>query len=203
MSIRTNAISFACVVLLFAGAACGGDDSEGGDTNAGSGGAGGEGGQGGTAGSAGDDAGVTGGMGGAGGAGAGGTGGTSGTGAGAGGTGTGPLTVMCGSETCSVNSLAESFGIAPCCTPDNTCGGLGGMCLPLGQQGAPDESCPSVASAGGFTLSGCCRPDGQCGADYGAVGWGCVKRTDISGYMSTESPLEAVACGGGDEDAGM
>jgi hypothetical protein len=182
--------------------ACGGDDEESGGTQGGTGGTSGEGGSGagGTGGEA--DAGqVTGGMSaGTGGMSAGGTGGNAG--AGNGGTGgSGKPSVMCGDKTCTVSDLATTFGIAPCCTTEGECGGLGGMCLALGQEGEPDTACPSATSSG-YTLSGCCRPDGQCGVDFSGVGWGCVAREDISSYMTQDAPLEAISCGD-DSDGGV
>lgn len=195
----------ACMITL--ATACGGDDEEGdGTQGGGTGGTSGEGssGTGGTSGEGGADAGqVSGGTGGmmagTGGMNAGGTGGTAG--AGAGGTGGNKPSIMCGETSCTVSDLAVSFGIAPCCTEENECGGLGGQCLALGQEGESDESCPTGVSSG-YTLNGCCRPDGQCGLDYSAVGWGCVARADISPYMADDVPFEPVACGD-DSDGGI
>jgi hypothetical protein len=126
-------------------------------------------------------------------AGRGGAGGT-----GSGGTGGAAAMVTCGGTACMVPMGSQ---LTSCCLPDNTCGlGIMTECQMPSQEGGLDPSCPAHMTATGLNLMGCCKAGNMCGV-MSVSGLGCVERTHLA--MFAGGPLDAMACGGGGQDAGM
>jgi hypothetical protein len=173
----------ACSVSLAFGAAasgCGGDDSSTGTS-------GGSGGSGGSSTSSTGTAGTGGAAGKGGSAGTGGSSGSSGSGGTAGTGGTtdsgvdaGPVTMRCGTMTCTEIDIGLGAPLPPCCPTGemNACGVRFGTFCFTTTPGTADPRCPEVAvPMAPMPAPGCCTVTGVCGADLGAP-LGC---NDLSG----------------------
>jgi hypothetical protein len=114
--------------------------------------------------------------------------------------------VMCGGQSCTVNSTLAmiSTSAKACCTANDKCGqtNSAGKCMEQNAPGELDSKCPTVDvdfMGMNYPQMGCCTPKGKCGGLFMQVGYGCLAREDLQADQG--GPLPSISCGSGASDA--
>lgn len=121
-----------------------------------------------------------------------------------GGGSTEPSEISCGNLSCvSYTAVSPQPNVTACCPPtvEEDCGldvskYLNGGCVPLGQPGYVDTTCPDLVGPPApypseITLRGCCRPDNVCGFyDDAWLGLGCIKPELVDAASTTGCTYE-------------